>query len=80
MRREKVNNVEWPSFWSQRKKQNKIKQVRDLDDLNKDALSLKMINIYITGIYPMAEKLVKEMEMSTDVEGTSRSGFRYYRT
>ena len=35
--REKLNNnVEWPSFFSPAQKQNQIKQVRDLDDFNKD--------------------------------------------
>ena len=35
-----------------------------------------MFKMYNTGIYPMAEKLVKEMERSIDFEGTSRSMYR----
>ena len=67
------NNVEWPSFCSLRRKQNKIKQVSDLYYLNKDALSKKMFKMYDIGIYPIAEKLVEEKEKSTDFQGTSRS-------
>ena len=37
-----------------------------------------MFNMYESGIHPMAEKVVKKMEKSIEVQGTSRSGFRYY--
>ena len=55
------------------KKQNQVKQVCDLDVLNKDALRQKMFKMWDSGIYSTVEKLVKDMEKSIDFEGSSRS-------
>ena len=60
-------------FLSLAKKQNQIKHVHYLDDLNKDALSRKMFKMYYACIYPTSEKQVKEVEKNIDFEGSSRS-------
>ena len=43
-------------------KSNRASSLCDLDDFIKDAMRRKMFKMHDTGIYPMAEKLVKEME------------------
>ena len=55
---------------------NRESTVYCLDDCIKDAERWKMFKMNDNGIYPMAEKLVKEMEKSIEFEGPSCSMYR----